>query len=88
MNNFHNVNTEGWLEFPFSVDGHNFVSKVSPTYALLPLIQNLGADGFADMNKKGVKELGILADTFEEMASRLWFINKNASECVIELVVA
>ena len=88
MNNFHNVNTEGWLEFPFSVDGHNFVSKVSPAYPLLPLIENLGADGFADMNKQGVKELGIIADTFEKMASNLRHINENASQCVVELVVA
>jgi hypothetical protein len=86
MNDFHNVNTEGWLEFPFSIQDKNFVSKVVPTYALLPAIQAMGVDGFAKINQSAVKELNILSDSYDEMASKLRHINEYASEVVLELV--
>ena len=86
MNNFHNVNTEGWLEFPFSVNGHHFVSKVNPNYRLLPAIKALGNEGFAKMNQSAILELGVIADNFEEMASNLRDINEYASEVVLEVV--
>jgi hypothetical protein len=86
MNDFHNLNTEGWLEFPFSIQDKNFVSKVIPTYALLSVIQAMGVDGFAKINQSAVKELNILSDSYDEMASKLRHINEYASEVVLELV--
>ena len=88
MNNFHNVNTKGWLEFPFEVSGYKFVSKVIPTYELLPLINAMGVEGFANINKQSIQQLGIIAGTLDEMASRLREINEHASECILEMVVA
>ena len=88
MNKFHDLDTTGWLEFPFAVNGLPFVSKINPDYPLLPKIKAIGTDGFAKMNKSAVLELGILADSFEDMIAQIRIANEYATNCVFELVVA
>jgi len=82
----HNVDTTGWAEFPFQVDGHEFVSKVDTASRMHSRIVTLPAGLFIQMNQGAIRELVDLTLSRQEIVDRLAFINEGASEAVIEIV--
>ena len=82
----HNLNTEGWAQFPFEIAGQNFVSKVAPHSPFLKQIANLPAGTFEQMNRSAVAELVGVGLSREEILTKLAHVNEGASHAVIEIV--
>jgi hypothetical protein len=82
---YHDLNTTNWNAFPFEVDGVNFVSKISPQSPFLARIAMLPAGVFDKMNKDAVREIVGTNLSREYIASKLQYVNANASHAVIEL---
>lgn len=79
------VNTTGWNETPFVVDGVNYVSKVSPDSPLLPRIKSLPYGVFETMNISAVRDLIGTNLTPDEIQAKLDEVNENATHAIIEL---
>lgn len=82
---YHQLETNGWNEFPFEINGVSFVSKIAPDSPFMPRIKNLPAGVFDSMNKDAVLELVGTNLSREYVASKLFQINKGATHAVIEL---
>jgi hypothetical protein len=81
----HELDTNGWLEYPFNVNGINFVSKLSPNSDFLPRIKILPEGIFESMNRSAVLDLIGEGLTRDEMIAKLNCVNKDATHAVIEL---
>jgi hypothetical protein len=81
----HELDTTGWIEYPFNVNGINFISKLSPNSEFLPRIKNLPVEIFQAMNAGAVKDLVGEGLTRDEMIAKLNYVNENATHAVIEL---
>jgi len=81
----HNLETTGWLAFPFEVDGIKYVSKIKPNTAMARRVAGVPANLFVSLNADCVREL-IGKATREEAIAKLGSINLGASEAVIEIV--
>jgi hypothetical protein len=81
----HTLDTSSWLAFPFTVNGVNYVSKVKPDSNMLTRIALVPQTVFISMNEDCVREL-IGNVTREQAIQKLYEINLNASEAVIEIV--
>ena len=81
----HDLDTYGWNEFPFSVNGVNFISKVSNESPILSRILNLAPGVFDEMNQNAVSVLINDTTSEESIIERLNFINEGASHSVLEL---
>jgi hypothetical protein len=80
------LSTTGWIEFPFTAQGHNFVSKLSPTSPFLACVKMLPAGVFETMNREAVAELIGVGLTREQVLEKLGSINEYASHAVVEIV--
>lgn len=86
MNNWQYPDTTGWNEWQFQFDGHNFVSKVSPTADMMTSIRLAGDQAFIGMNIQCLTELIGLGKTLSEIKNELTYINQGGINAVIELV--
>ncbi len=79
--------TTNWAQFPLTVNGVNFISKVDTTGSMYKQIKVLPAGIFDSMNKGAILE--IIGDpsemTYDELVMELERINEGASQAVIEL---
>ena len=82
----HTLDTTGWNEFPFSTQGHNFVSKIAPDSPFMSRIAMLPAGVFDSMNKSAVADCIGFGLTREQVLEKLASVNENASHAVIEIV--
>lgn len=82
----HNLDTNGWTEFPFEVDGINYVSKVAPTSQFQKSIKGLPAGMFESMNRDAIRDLVGINLSKEDIIDKLNYVNEDASHAVIELV--
>ena len=82
----HNVDTTGWNAYPFTYEGIEFVSLVSPESPLLGRILALPAGMFESINRNAIADL--IGDTLtrEHIVEKLTEINENASHAILELV--
>lgn len=81
----HKLETSSWLSFPFNVNGVGYVSKIKPDSSMAVRIKMVPQDVFISMNIDCVREL-IGNVTREEAIAKLYELNENASEAVIEIV--
>jgi hypothetical protein len=84
----HELNTNGWNEFPFEVNGVNYVSKVSPKSSFMRQIPFLPEGTFEAMNASAVLELIGQGLSREQIISELYTLNAGASHAVLELAGA
>ncbi len=81
------LDTTNWAQFPLTVNGVNFVSKVDTNGSMYKQIKVLPAGIFDSMNKGAILE--IIGDpsemTYDELVMELERINEGASQAVIEL---
>ena len=82
---YHNLDTTGWIEFPFSANGVNFISKISPKSPMLSRILNLSEGMFDSMNQGAVYSLIGHTNSIDDIAMRLIELNEGASHAVIEV---
>lgn len=80
--------TKGWAEYPFEVDGINFVSKIDKEGDIYNRVQMVPPAIFNQMNIKCVREVigSVATMTRDEIISKLSDVNEYAHEAVIELV--
>ena len=81
----HDLDTTNWNSFPFTANGVNFISKISPESPFLSRIAMLPAGVFEKMNYEAVRDLLADYNTVEELVQKLYHVNKNATHAVIEL---
>jgi len=81
----HNLNTTGWNQFPFSVDGVDYISKVSNDSPFMKRISKLPNGMFEEMNVSAIRELVGTGLTRDELLTKLDLVNEGASHAVIEL---
>ncbi len=81
----HNLDTTGWNEFPFEVEGVNYVSKVANNSPFMARIKFLPAGVFESMNSNAVADLVGTGLTREQIIAKLNDVNAEASHAVIEL---
>jgi hypothetical protein len=81
----HELNTNGWNEFPFEVNGTNFISKIAPTSPFMKRIPLLPAGVFESMNKDAVLDCIGKGLTRDEMIEKIYLINAGASHAVLEV---
>jgi hypothetical protein len=81
----HNLNTTDWNSFPFEANGIKFVSKIAPTSPFMARIAKLPAGVFDSMNRGAVSECVGNNLSRDEIATRLYNINLNATHAVLEL---
>jgi hypothetical protein len=79
------LDTTGWNEFPFVVDGINYVSKISPDSPFLETIKKLPYGRFETMNIEAVRDLIGAGLTRAEIVQKIEEVNKYATHAVIEL---
>jgi hypothetical protein len=81
------LDTTNWAQFPLTVNGVNFVSKVDTNGSMYNQIKVLPAGVFDTMNKAAIMD--IIGDpsklSHDELLSELVRINEGASQAVIEL---
>lgn len=82
----HNLDTTGWDEFPFEVNGVNYVSKLAPNSEFQSRVKALPAGVFESMNAAAIRDLVGINLTQAEIIAKLEHVNKYASHAVIELV--
>jgi hypothetical protein len=85
MKNWTYPDTTGWLEFNFSVDGHEFISKVKPNTSIARQIKKVPAQVLNEINKSAVLDCIGEGFTRDEIIAKLVIVNEGASEAVIEL---
>jgi hypothetical protein len=81
----HNLNTTGWNSFPFEANGMKFVSKIAPNSPFMSKIAMLPAGVFESMNRGAVRDCVGNGLSREEIVTRLYAINENASHAILEL---
>jgi hypothetical protein len=81
----HNLDTNGWNEFPFSAQGYNFISKVAPNSPFMSQIARLPKGIFEQMNKSAIADLVGTGLTRDEVLNKLSFINEGGTHAVVEL---
>jgi hypothetical protein len=88
--NWEYPDTTGWAEYPFEIDGVQFVSKLDTNGSMYPkVINNLSNEQFAKMNKGFLMaEFDMSASEYTpaELLSKLYVLNEGATEALIELV--
>lgn len=81
------LDTTNWAQFPLTINGVNFVSKVDTNGSMYNQIKVLPAGIFDTMNRGAV--IDIIGDpsklSHDELVSELARINEGASQAVIEL---
>lgn len=82
----HELNTTNWLAFPFTVNGVNYVSKVKPESNMAMRIALVPETVFISMNEDCVRELIGNVTSKSLLTAKLYELNENASEAVIEIV--
>jgi hypothetical protein len=82
----HDLDTTGWLSYPFTYEGVEFVSLVSPQSPLLSRILSLPEGAFVTMNRGAIASLVGDTLTREYIVEKLTEINEHASHAVLELV--
>ena len=82
----HNLDTTGWDEFPFEVNGVNYVSKLAPNSEFQSRVKALPAGVFESMNAAAIRDLVGVNLSKEDIIEKLLHINKHGSHAVIELV--
>jgi hypothetical protein len=80
------LNTTGWKEFPFTAQGHQFVSKLAPNSPFLARVAMLPAGVFEEMNRDAISQLVGVGFTREQIVEKLVEINEHASHAVVEIV--
>jgi len=81
----HNLDTTGWLVFPFTVNGVDYLSKIKPNTPMENRIKSVPLPLFLSINESCVREL-IGNASRDEAIAKLYDLNENASEAVIEIV--
>lgn len=76
-----------FAEYPFSVNGVKFVSRLAVNGSMYNQVQNIGAGAFVLMNESAILDLmGNPADlTLNEIKVRLYELNAGATQALIEL---
>lgn len=82
----HNLDTTGWSEFPFEVNGVRFISKLSPDSPFQQRVKALPAGIFESMNAAAIRDLVGVNLSKEDIIAKLHHVNEFASHAVIELV--
>jgi hypothetical protein len=81
------LDTTNWAQYPLTVNGIDFVSKVDTNGSMYKQIAVLPQGIFDSMNKGAILE--IIGDpselTYDELVLELERINEGASQAVIEL---
>lgn len=83
------LNTNGWYEAPFEVDGVQFVSKLDKAGDMYPRVMSqFTVEQFIGMNKVFIQtQIGnVLTMTRSEILEELARLNENATQALIELV--
>lgn len=84
----HDLNTNGWNEFPFEAQGEKFISKIAPDSPFMKRIPFLPEGVFISMNQGAVLELVGQGLSREKIAEKLYLVNLGATHAVIELAGA
>lgn len=79
------IDTTGWNEFPFTANGVNYISKVSPDSPFITTIAKLPYGVFETMNISAVRDLIGATSSLSEIQAKLVELNENATHAVIEL---
>ncbi len=79
------MNTNNWAEFPFSVDGVNFVSKLDKEGSMYPQVSNMPVSIFNQMNQSAVRELigKVSLMSQSEIQDELDRVNEGATQALI-----
>ena len=80
------IDTSNWINYYVTIDGVNFVSKVSPKSLLYPKIEMLPAGVFEQWHIQMVREeIGDNISTMpkEEIQSKLDYLNDGYKEVVL-----
>lgn len=81
------IDTTEWAQFPFSINGINFVSKVSATSQMYVRIMSVGNEVFTKMNTDAITDL--IGDpsklSTDELQIELDRINEGYEVACIEL---
>ena len=81
------LNTDNWAQFPFSVNGVNFVSKLDTNGSFYPQISRMPAELVEMINRDAISEL--VGDptkmTTEELQSELDAVNLGATQAILAL---
>jgi|LakMenE01Jun11ns_1017448.scaffolds.fasta_scaffold9914923_6 hypothetical protein len=81
------LDTTNWAQFPLTINGVNFVSKVDTNGSMYNQIKVLPTGIFDTMNRGAIMD--IIGDpsklSHDELVSELVRINEGASQAVIEL---
>ncbi len=81
------LDTTAWAQFPLTINGVNFVSKVDTNGSMYKQIKVLPDGIFDTMNRGAIMD--IIGDpsklSHDELVSELVRINEGASQAVIEL---
>ena len=82
------LNTNDWAQFPFEVDGVQFVSKIDTNGDIYPRVLMVPEFIFNQMNIGAVREcIGSLVNmTRSEIIAELERVNEGATQALIELV--
>jgi hypothetical protein len=82
----HELDTTNWTAYNFTVNGVNYVSKVKPDSQMAMRISRVPAQLFISMNEDCVRDLIGNVTSPSLLTAKLYEINENASEAVIEIV--
>jgi len=81
------LNTDNWAQFPFSVNGVNFVSKLDTNGSFYPQISRMPAELVEMINRDAISEL--VGDptkmTTEELQAELNAVNLGATQAILAL---
>ena len=81
------LNTDNWAQFPFSVNGVNFVSKLDTNGSFYPQISRMPAELVDMINRDAITEL--VGDptkmTTEELQAELDAVNLGATQAILAL---
>ena len=81
------LNTDNWAQFPFSVNGVNFVSKLDTNGSFYPQISRMPAAMVDMINRDAITEL--VGDptkmTTEELQAELDAVNLGATQAILAL---
>mgnify|MGYP003345591743 CR=1 FL=1 len=79
--------TKGWANFPFSVDGVDFISALDKKGNIYPQAKKVPAEVFQAMNIGAIREtIGDVATmTRDELIKQLYRVNEGATQALILL---
>lgn len=82
------TSTINFIDFPFTYQGVNFVSRIAETSNSLPQIMAMGED-FIEMNKAAINDIipDLVSLSLDELNQRLEEINDGGSEMFLMLGV-